>query len=595
MKHDGGTIVAETLFDLNVRHLFTLCGGHISPILAGCTQKGIDVVDVRHEANALFAADATARLTGIPGVAAVTAGPGVTNTLTAVKNAQLAQSPVVLLGGASATVLRGRGSLQDIDQMTLIKPHVKYATTVGRVRDIEPELRKAFQIAQEGVPGPVFVELPIDLLYPEATVREWYGIKGSDQAAGSLSKRAIQLYLNFHTQQMFKEPGLPQFASHLAEGLTDSVAQLASKGKSSVLTQRAAQKASLLLGRSKRPVLVLGSQSTLQTDRIPELVYSIERLGIPVYLSGMARGLLGKDHPLQLRHKRKNALKGADLVILAGVPCDFRLDYGNHISYKAKLVSVNLSREDLYKNRMPRIAVQAAPNEFIELLAEKTPSDKMRQAHKEWLSQLKVTDEARNAEIRKQASETGEHINPVKLLSKVNELLPDNSYIVADGGDFVGTAAYILQPRGPLRWLDPGVFGTLGVGGGFALGAIKHDPDAEVWLIYGDGSSAFSIAEFDTYVRHGVGVIALIGNDACWNQIARDQIDILQTDVGTRLRHTDYHKVAEGFGGVGLLLDDPKKITSTLRTAQKLAKQGKPVLINAILNKSDFRKGSISV
>ncbi len=595
MKHDGGMIVAETLHDLNIKHLFTLCGGHISPILAGCKKKGIGVVDVRHEANAVFAADATARLTGIPGVAAVTAGPGVTNTLTAVKNAQQAQSPLILLGGASATVLRGRGSLQDIDQMTLIQPHVKYATSISRVRDIEPELRKAFQIAQEGVPGPVFVELPIDLLYPEATVREWYGIKGSDQAAGSLGKKAIQLYLNFHTQQMFREPGLPQFASHIAEGVADSVTTLAQRGRNSLVTQRAAVKAAGLLGKSKRPVLVLGSQSTLDPERIPALIYAIERLGMPVFLSGMARGLLGKDHPLQLRHKRKNALKGADLVILGGVPCDFRLDYGNHISYKAKLISANLSKEDLYKNRPPTVAVQAMPCDFIEQLAEVMPVGTQRQSHQEWLTQLKNADGERNADIKKQAEVVGDHINPVKLLSRVNDLLPDNSYIVADGGDFVGTAAYTLQPRGPLRWLDPGVFGTLGVGGGFALGAIMHEPGAEVWLIYGDGSSAFSIAEFDTFVRHGVGVIALIGNDACWNQIARDQVEILKDDVGTVLRHTDYHQVAEGFGGVGLLLDDPKKITSTLRKAQKLARQGKPVLINAILDKSDFRKGSISV
>ncbi len=595
MQPDGGAIVARTLTDLEVTHLFTLCGGHISPILTGCKSQGIKVIDVRHEANAVFAADATSRITGTPGVAAVTAGPGVSNTITAIKNAQLAQSPLVLFGGASATVLRGRGSLQDIDQLKLISPHVKYATSVAKVRDIEPQIRKAFRIAREGVPGPVFVELPIDLLYPEATVKEWYGIKGGDQAAGSLGKKAIQMYLSFHAQQMFREPGIPQFASQIAETVTDTVSDLAHIGKESLQNQHYAHKTAEWLAASQRPVMVLGSQTTLDHKYIDSLVHSIETLGIPVYLSGMARGLLGKDHPLQLRHKRKNALREADLVILAGVPCDFRLDYGNHISYRARLVSANLSREDLYKNRTPNIAVISNPTCFLECLAAAFLPGCNETSQSRWLKKLQDRDAERNLEIAEQAKAKTEHINPVDLLTRLNKLLPDDSVIVADGGDFVGTAAYTLQPRAPLKWLDPGVFGTLGVGGGFALGAALHNPGSEVWLIYGDGSSAFSIAEFDTCVRHGIGLIAIVGNDACWNQIARDQVDILKDDVGTVLRHTDYHTVAEGFGGVGLLLDDPDKIEQTLKQAQQLARQGKPVLINAILSRSDFRKGSISV
>jgi len=171
---DGGGLVAEVLKAHGVPFVFTLCGGHISPILVGAKARGIRIIDVRHEMNAVFAADAVARLTGVPGVAAVTAGPGVTNTLTAVKNAQLAQSPLVLLGGATATMLRGRGSLQDIDQMTLIAPHVKWAARPNRLKEVVPVLERAFKIAQEGVPGPVFVELAVDLLYEEATVRDWY-------------------------------------------------------------------------------------------------------------------------------------------------------------------------------------------------------------------------------------------------------------------------------------------------------------------------------------------------------------------------------------------------------------------------------------
>ncbi|MEI7895113.1 MAG: thiamine pyrophosphate-binding protein, partial [Myxococcales bacterium] len=174
---NGGALIAEVLRRQGVETLFTLCGGHISPILVEAKKKGLRIIDVRHEATAVFAADATARLTGVPGVAAVTAGPGVTNTITAVKNAQLAQSPVVILGGATATVLRNRGALQDIDQLALFAPHVKWATSVGQVRALVPALERAFRVATDGVPGPVFVECPVDLLYDEPVVRGVYGAK----------------------------------------------------------------------------------------------------------------------------------------------------------------------------------------------------------------------------------------------------------------------------------------------------------------------------------------------------------------------------------------------------------------------------------
>ena len=170
----GGERVAEVLVRQGVEFLFTLCGGHISPILVGCKKLGIRVIDVRDEVTAVFAADAVARLTGVPGVAAVTAGPGVTNTITAVKNAQLAQSPLVILGGATGTILKGRGSLQDIDQISLFRPHVKWVASASKVRELVPLVERAFLVARQGVPGPVFVECPVDLLYDEATVRDLY-------------------------------------------------------------------------------------------------------------------------------------------------------------------------------------------------------------------------------------------------------------------------------------------------------------------------------------------------------------------------------------------------------------------------------------
>ena len=293
-----------------------------------------------------------------------------------------------------------------------------------------------------------------------------------------------------------------------------------------------------------------------------------------------------------MRHKRREALKEADFVLLAGVPCDFRLDYGNHIRGSAVYVSVNRSRDDLNKNRKPDIGALGDPGLFLRQLALQR-LDSSRWAG--WLEQLRSRDALRNAEISQQAHNQTDNVNPLHLFTELDGLIGDKTILVADGGDFVGTASYILQPPGPLSWLDPGPFGTLGVGAGFALGAKLARPDADVWIIYGDGSAGYSLSEFDTFVRHGVPVTALVGNDASWAQIAREQTDIFGDDVATVLAHTDYHRVAEGFGAAGLRLDDPELAAETLGKARKLASGGTPVLVNAILGKTDFRKGSISM
>jgi acetolactate synthase-1/2/3 large subunit len=573
----GGDRIAEVLNAQGVKFLFTLCGGHISPILVGCKQRGIRVIDVRHEATAVFAADAVARLTGIPGVAAVTAGPGVTNTITAIKNAQLAQSPVILLGGATATALKGRGALQDIDQMALFKPHVKWAKSVRRVRHLAPVLEKAFSIAQSDVPGPVFVECPVDLLYEEATVREWYGLKA--RGGKSLSERALKFYLERHIEGLFAE-GNAEFSPERAT--------FSAPLPNTSNIRQAAQKVS----QAERPVLLVGSQALLDAANAAQIAAAVAKLGIPAYLSGMARGLLGRQHPLLMRHKRREALREADIAILAGVPCDFRLDYGRHIRRNTFLISANRSRADLNKNRRPDLGVPGDAGIFLQRLAEQIASTERWQI---WREQLRLRDAAREQEICEQAATPGELLNPLQLCREIENCIADNSIIVADGGDFVGTASYIVSPRSPLAWLDPGVFGTLGVGAGFALGAKLCRPEAEVWVLFGDGSVGYSLSEFDTFVRHQIPIIAVVGNDACWTQIAREQVEMLKDGVGTVLRRTDYDRVAEGFGGKGFLLKEWTQIEPTLAQAKQAAKAGQAVLINAHLGQTEFRKGSISI
>ena len=535
----GGSIVGEVLAMHGVTHLYNLCGGHISPILHGAKLHGLKIVDCRDEVTAAFAADATSRLTGIPGVCAVTAGPGVTNTVTAVKNAQEAQQPIIVLGGATATVLRGRGSLQDIDQLSLMRPITKWAARINRVQNLEPLLARAFKVASEGVPGPVFLEIPVDVLYPKELVNEWYvkesGVGKMKGPLGAVARYAMQGYLQhqFHTPHV-PVPARPQLSSPLQASLESRLTQV-----------------SKALRAAKKPVLVIGNQAmvNLSPTSADGLANAVKAIGIPTFLGGSSRGLLGRYSEIQFRHKRTAALKEADFVIIAGFPFDFRLGYGLKINKAATLVSLNLDPEALTKNRKPTIPIRVHPGLFLVRLAEKV--GKVRVSD-HWFQTLREREDERDAEILKKANHDGPLIDPIDLFLRIEMAMADDSILIVDGGDFVATGSYIVRPRAPLSWLDPGVFGTLGVGGGFAVGAASVRPSAEVWLFYGDGSSAYSLAEFDTYVRSGYAPIAVIGTDASWQQIARDQVKILGDAVGTQLRRTDYHVVAEGYGGKGL-------------------------------------------
>jgi acetolactate synthase-1/2/3 large subunit len=345
--------------------------------------------------------------------------------------------------------------------------------------------------------------------------------------------------------------------------------------------------------KAVRPVILVGSQAILEAPSASHVARALEKLGVPVYLSGMARGLLGAKHPLLFRHKRREALREADLVILAGVPCDFRLDYGRHIRHSTFLISVNRSREDRNKNRRPSLGIPGDPGRFLRQLSEGVAADNGILGP--WLEKLRGRDGDREREIDKMAAEPNPQLNPVQVCREIEGAVADDSMLIVDGGDFVGTASYIVSPRKPLSWLDPGVFGTLGVGAGFALGAKLVRPESEVWIIYGDGSLAYSLAEFDTFARHKLPVIAVVGNDGSWAQIARDQIEILKDDVGTVLRQSDYHIAAEGYGGRGLVIRNPSEVRSVLAEAKAIARAGQPVLVNALIGKTEFRKGSISM
>ncbi|KAF4742748.1 hypothetical protein FOZ62_001948, partial [Perkinsus olseni] len=382
-----------------------------------------------------------------------------------------------------------------------------------------------------------------------------------------------------------------------------------------------------LLFKAKRPVIVVGSQAAQDVAHIGQLREALILLQVPVWVSGMCRGLFGtSSNSPQMMHMRGAALKDADLVIVAGAPLDFRLNYGRSVSAKATLVVCNSNNDLLKKNSDMRAANQcegpcqtssddplnarylhACPSRFLRDLAMVVTRKSRKPAWPEWTATCREREAQREKEIVAsgvQQSGQEDRVNPVGLLKALDRLLQRcgaEATIVADGGDFVGTASYCVRPVRALGWLDPGVFGTLGVGGGFAVaaGVLAGDSTPEpVWILWGDGSVGWSLAEFETMKRHRIPCVAIVGNDGKWNQMYRDQVRLLKDPVAAVLgAHVNYHTAAEGFGGnVSFLLERDAEVEDVLSMARTAALQCRgPVLINAMLSSSDFREGSLSL
>ncbi|KRZ06933.1 Acetolactate synthase-like protein, partial [Trichinella zimbabwensis] len=561
----------------NVNFVFTLCGGHISPILAACENLNIRIIDTRHEATAVFAADAMSRLSGKIGVACVTAGPGVANTIVALKNAQMAESSVLLLAGASPTLLKGRGPLQDMDQIALVKSICKCAVTVTRVKDISKKLR------------PVFVELPVEVLYPFDIVKKQMGIK---ENCKGFRDRIINFYLRWALCQLFQDAELEFDCSPLTPHLTE--AKIADV---ELIKQ--------MLARSSRPLMLLGSQLMANFENIHQLKGAIELIGIPCYCGGMSRGVLSDNSELLFRHKRRKALKQADFILLVGAVCDFRLNYGKSLNPMADVVVVNRGKNQIKMNAgwfwKLSHGICADPSDFLIKLSQANVNDSLKESRfSGWMEILRDQENLQELEIIKlteQNSIDQNLLNSILLLKKVDSAAPDDTIFVFDGGDFVGSASYIIRPRGCLKWLDPGPFGTLGIGAGFAIAAKLCHPNLPVWIIYGDGAVGYSLLEFDTFTRHQLPVVAVVGNDARWSQIHRTQTSIFGTAVGCVLEYSSYEQVAAAFHFKGIKIDGTNGITveGILNEVPQLNAHGIGVLLNCYISPSGFRDGSISL
>ncbi len=538
----GGRLVAQALKRHGTTHLFTLCGGHIQAIYDGCLDEGIRVVDVRHEQTAGHAADGYARVTGRPGVCAVTAGPGVTDVVTAVANAQRAQVPIVCIGGAGPRAYTDMGSLQDMDHVGLMRPITKWSVQVPEVRRIAEYIDSAFRIAQANVPGPVFLEMPLDLL------------------------------MNMHEDELpatrpLEEPPRPAG------------------------DPRAIAKVAELLRQAQRPCFLVGAQ--LRWSPARERIASVlERFGAPVFLNGMARGSLPHDHPLLFSRSRRTALSQADLVLIFGTPLDFRLDYGRSFNEGTKLVQIDLDGAEPGRNRRVDIGIHGDSGVVLEQLARELGDKKLDYAG--WVSTIRADEDKRRAKMQLEIDSNDSPPNPLRVCSELGKRLKPTDIVIGDGGDFVATAAYVLKLQHPQLWMDPGPLGTLGVGPGYAMAAKLTRPDANVVLVYGDGSFGLHGIEFEAMARQDIPVIALIGNDAGWTQIRRGQIELYgkEREVATALDYTRYEKIVEACGGRGFWVEKVEELGPALDEAFACKK---PACINVKIAKSDFRKGAISV
>jgi len=454
-------------------------------------------------------------------------------------------------------------------------------------------LREALRLSQVDVPGPVFVELPVDILYPYSIISEQFTSMARKGARKStLKSRIVEAYTNYSLNHIFadawKEHQYDPLPITIKPAKPDEIKRVVS-----------------IISAAKRPLVIVGSQSVLRPYGPTVVAEAIKRLGVPIFVNGSARGLLGQDYPMQFRHARKEAIQEADCVLLLGAVCDFRLSYGQMFKRHTKVISVNRSLKAGKLNARifwhPEVAIESDVGTFVkDLVSTIADGNISLGVDKEWLKILERRDREKDESIRRMSEDAvDKHLNPLKLLMRLRDLFKeDDTILVADGGDFVASASYIMKPFGPLRWLDPGPFGTLGCGAGFALAAKLLNPTKHVVAIMGDGAFGYSIAEIDTFVRHKVPVYWLIGNDACWTQIAREQVPMLGSSIGCQLAYTDYHRVAEGFGAKGFQVKEDEDLDERrlLSEAKKdLVEGGQVVVVNSLIGKTKFRDGSISV
>ena len=523
----GGRLAARAIAAAGVDAIFTLSGGHVMPIYEGCRHEGVRVVDVRHEQSAAHAAEAWGRVRRATGVALVTAGPGVTGTVTAVANCFAAQTPMVVLGGARPLAQAEWGALQEFDQLSLMKPITKWASVCPEVDRIPEYVAIAFRQALALPRGPVYLELPADILFADGDA--------DPVAIPTVAPRA------------YPDP-------------------------------RELGKAADLLSAAERPAVVAGS-GVWWDGAAAELARFAEAGGVPVYLNGSGRGSLPPGHELFFQHSRGTALEEADVVCVVGTPLDFRLRYGRF--GQGKLIHVHGDPRELGRNRVADASIVGDCAAVLGALADAVGPPKGDRAA--WLEHLRTVEAAwwdgHRAEIESDAAP----IHHYRLGAELDRVLDEDTVVIGDGGDVVAAVSRVLRVHRPGHWLDPGPFGCLGVGPGYALGVGAAGFGGHIVCVMGDGALGLNGLDFDTLVRFDVPAVLVVGNDGAWGEIRVPQVGMYGADaeVATRLAPSRYERLCDVFGGHAEHVERPGDLAPALERA--LA-SGEPAIVNVMLD-----------
>jgi acetolactate synthase-1/2/3 large subunit len=539
----GGRIIARKLREEGIDTLFTLTGGHISPIYDGCSREGgFRFIDVRHEQAAAHAADGYARLNRKAGVAAVTAGPGLTGAITGIANAFYAGSPVVLLGGRNPLGLEGMGSLQDAPQADLLRPVTKRVDIAFDAWRLGETLHYAFNAALSPRAGPVYVDIPLD----------------------------VQL-----TQVEEDNCIIPPCTSYRtgAAPEPDAVKQTAQ-----------------CLARAKRPIIFAGSGAYWARAE-KELKLLLDSAKIPLFVNGQSRGIVASSHPCFFSLTRRAAFAETDLLLVLGADFDFRLGYGRKLNDSAFVIQVDPQADKIGYNRPVNLGIVSDIRIFLrQLLGYDSLFGRVRQ--RAWLAKLRRCEQGKRQTVAAERESNRIPIHPIRFAAEVAKFVDPDAVVIADGGDVAAIAAAAISVNHPGHWLDPGPFGCLGVGVPFAMASRLTYPLKQIVTIFGDGAFGFNGFEYDSAVRQKLPFLGVIGNDGAWGEMrtfheklfGKDHMEAQYLSQSTR-----YDVVVQGLGGYGERVTDPQQIRPALERA---AASGVPSVVDVALDPSYRRWGS---
>jgi acetolactate synthase-1/2/3 large subunit len=523
--------VARRLKAHGVDKLFTLSGGHLFSIYDGCRTEGIDLVDTRHESAAAFAAEGWAKVTREPGICALTAGPGVTNGMSAIASAHKNNSPMVVLGGRAPQMRWGSGSLQEIDHVPFVAPLTRSARTAMSTADIPALVDEAIAMSLGRPSGPTFLDLPLDVVFMEADDPEFPAAEPDPYA-------------------------LPP-----ADG--DAIERVAA-----------------LLARAERPVVMAGTDLYWGHGEVALRALS-EAIGIPVFLNGLARGCLPADHENCFSRARGTALKGADVALVIGVPMDFRLGFGGSFGDDTEIVQIESAAPDREPPRELAEELYGGLPATLAALREAAIAAGAGPARTAvWRDALRATETEKRAAEQAELNDDRAPLHPMRVYKELQGMLERNAIVIGDGGDFVSYAGRVIDSYEPGCWLDPGPYGCLGAGPGYAIAAKLARPEQQVCLLLGDGAFGFSGMEFDTMVRHDLPVVAVVGNNGIWALEKHPMEFLYGYSVAAELRPgTRYDQIVAALGGHGELVERPDQLRPALERAFE---SGKPACVNVL-------------